>query len=109
MENQFVKSTIEGNVATVMLTNPPANVLTSRLLSELEKVMEALSEDDRVKAVIITGSGALFVAGADVKEIASISSSEEGESLARKGQAIFDKIEQMPKPVIAAITGFCLG
>ncbi len=96
-------------MATVTLNNPPANLLTFELLSELEKVLDLLAGDDEVKAVVITGSGSLFVAGADVKVIASISSSEEGESLAKRGQAVFDKLEQMQKPVIAAIMGFCLG
>lgn len=96
-------------MATVILNNPPANLLTIDLLSELEKAVDLLADNDQVKAVVITGSGSLFVAGADVKVIAAISSSEEGESLAKRGQAVFDKIEQMQKPVIAAITGFCLG
>lgn len=96
-------------MVTIILNNPPANLLTFELLSELEKALDTLAKDDLVKAIVIAGSGSLFVAGADVKVIASISSSDEGESLAKKGQAVFDKIEQMPKPVIAAITGFCLG
>lgn len=109
MENDIVKSSIDNHTATITLNNPPANLLTFDLLSNLEKVVDVLSDDGQVKAVIITGSGSLFVAGADVKVIASISSSEEGESLAKRGQAVLDKIEQMQKPVIAAITGFCLG
>ncbi|MFY9269557.1 MAG: enoyl-CoA hydratase [Candidatus Manganitrophaceae bacterium] len=109
MANQFVNDTVEDHVATVTLSNPPANVLTMPLVLELEKVVDELAGNQEVKAVVITGSGTLFVAGADIKEIASISSSKQGEALALRGQAVFAKIEQMPKPVIAAITGFCLG
>ncbi|HLG21420.1 MAG TPA: enoyl-CoA hydratase-related protein, partial [Candidatus Manganitrophaceae bacterium] len=109
MANQFVNYTLDERVATVTISNPPANVLTTPLVSELEKVFDELSSADGVKAVVLTGSGTLFVAGADIKEIASISSSKQGEELAKRGQAVFDKIEQMKKPVIAAITGFCLG
>ncbi|MFQ5579584.1 MAG: enoyl-CoA hydratase [Nitrospiria bacterium] len=100
---------MEDHVATITLNNPPANALTGDLLSELEDTLDSMAKDDQIKALVITGSGSLFVAGADVRLIAAISSSEEGESIAKKGQAIFDKIEEMQKPVIAAITGFCLG
>ncbi|HEY5599740.1 MAG TPA: enoyl-CoA hydratase [Candidatus Manganitrophaceae bacterium] len=109
MANQFVNYTLDERVATVTISNPPANVLTTPLMSELEKVIDELSSADGVKAVVLTGSGTLFIAGADIKEIASITSSKQGEALAKRGQAVFDKIEQMRKPVIAAITGFCLG
>ena len=109
MANQFVNYTLDERVATVTISNPPANVLTTPLMSELEKVIDELSSADGVKAVVLTGSGTLFIAGADIKEIASITSSKQGEALAKRGQAVFDKIEQMKKPVIAAITGFCLG
>jgi enoyl-CoA hydratase/carnithine racemase len=78
-------------------------------MSELDKVVDELAGNDDVKVIVIAGSGNLFVAGADIKEIASIASSQQGEALAKGGQAVFDKIEGMKKPVIAAITGFCLG
>jgi enoyl-CoA hydratase/carnithine racemase len=107
--NQFVNYTVEDRVATVTISNPPANVLTTPLVTELDKVIDELAGKDDVKAVIISGSGTLFIAGADIKEIASITSSKQGIELAVRGQAVFSKIEQMKKPVIAAITGFCLG
>jgi enoyl-CoA hydratase/carnithine racemase len=109
LANQFINFTIDERVATVTISNPPANVLTTPLMTELDKVMDELAANDDVKVAVLTGSGTLFVAGADIKEIASISSSQHGEELAKSGQAVFNKIEQMKKPVIAAITGFCLG
>ncbi len=109
MANQFVNYTVEDRVATVTISNPPANVLTTPLMTELDKVIGELTGNDDVKVLVLAGSGTLFVAGADIKEIASISSPTRGEELARMGQGVFDKIEQMRKPVIAAITGFCLG
>lgn len=109
MANQFVNYTVEERVATVTISNPPANVLTSPLVAELEKVFDELAGEDDVKAIILTGSGTLFIAGADIKEISSITSSKQGIALATGGQTVFNKIEQMKKPVIAAITGFCLG
>ena len=107
--NSVVETVIENGVATVTLNNPPANLLTLQLMAELEKTIDDLAENKVVRAIVITGGGALFAAGADVKVIASIGSSSEGEALALRGQALFHKIEQMKKPVIAAITGMCLG
>lgn len=109
MADLLVEVKIEERVATITLANPPANVLTLPLIAELEKVTEAVAANAAVRAVVITGAGGSFVAGADVKVIASITSPAEGEALALRGQALFARIEGMRKPVIAAIGGFCLG
>ncbi|MGC3976240.1 MAG: enoyl-CoA hydratase-related protein [Nitrospira sp.] len=63
----------------------------------------------RLKWSVLTGTGRFFIAGADVRLLASISSSQEGASIARQGQAILNRIESLEKPVIAAINGVCLG
>lgn len=100
---------LDGAVATVTIHHPPANTLTPELLSELSQVVEAVAKDDAIKAVVLTGTGRFFVAGADIRLLASISSSQEGESIALHGQAILNRIESLEKPVIAAINGVCLG
>lgn len=99
----------DGAVATVTIHHPPANTLTPELLGELSQRFEGFASDDAIKAVVLTGSGRFFVAGADIRLLASISSSQEGESIARQGQAILNRIESLDKPVIAAINGVCLG
>ncbi len=109
MSDQLVNVSQDGSLATVTLNNSPRNVLTLSLMAELETVVDELGKNGAVKAIVLTGSGPLFVAGADIKVIASITSTEGGEQLARQGQALFSKIEQMHKVVIAAINGFCLG
>lgn len=109
MGNQFVTVTQEDRVATVTLNHPPANVLTTPVVAELEQAFDRISQDGGIKAVVFTGSGSVFISGADIKEIASISSAKQGEALATKGQAVFNKIEGLSKPVIAAINGYCLG
>jgi enoyl-CoA hydratase len=109
MGNQFVNVSQDDHVTTVTLNNPPANALSSPLMAELGNVLDDLAENANVKAVVVTGSGTIFVAGADIKEIATITASKQGEELTSKGQAIFNKIERLHKPTIAAITGFCLG
>ena len=101
--------TVENGVATLALNHPPANTLTPDLLLELEAAFDALAADSAVKAIIVTGTGRFFIAGADIRVLAGIPSSREGMEMALRGQAIFNKIEACPKPVIAAINGVCLG
>src|SRR6185437_15781309 len=100
---------VQEDVALVTLDHPPVNVLTPELLTELDGAFDSLAKDEAVKAVVLTGAGRYFVAGADIRVLASIPSSTEGEALARHGQMILDRIEAFEKPVIAAINGACLG
>jgi len=100
---------VGNGVATLALNHPPANTLTLDLLLELEAAFDALAADRAVKAIIVTGSGRFFIAGADIRVLAGIPSSREGTEMALRGQAIFNKIEACPRPVIAAINGVCLG
>ncbi|ODT44248.1 MAG: enoyl-CoA hydratase [Nitrospira sp. SCN 59-13] len=99
----------DGAVATVTIHHPPANTLTPELLAELSQIFETFANDDAIKVVVLTGTGRFFIAGADIRVLASISSSQEGSSIARQGQAILNRIESLEKPVIAAINGVCLG
>jgi enoyl-CoA hydratase/carnithine racemase len=100
---------IDGAVATLVINRPPANTLTPELLAELAAVVQQVAQDDAVKVVLLTGTGRFFIAGADIRLLASISSSREGETIALQGQAILNQIEALEKPVIAAINGICLG
>ncbi|MDP2319133.1 MAG: enoyl-CoA hydratase-related protein [Acidobacteriota bacterium] len=100
----------DGAVAVVTLNRPKVlNALNNQTLAELAACMAGLKADDSVRAVILTGAGEKsFVAGADINELAALSPVE-GQAHARRGQLIFDAIEQLGKPVIAAINGFALG
>ena len=86
------------------------NALNKDTIVELSNAFEALEEDTNTKVIILTGSGEkAFVAGADISEFANFSE-EEGSRLARAGQKmLFDFIENLSTPVIAAINGFSLG
>jgi enoyl-CoA hydratase len=85
------------------------NALNRALFAELDDAFAALAADSSVRAVILTGAGEkAFAAGADISELASLSATE-GQQLARRGQAVFRRIETCGKPVIAAINGFALG
>lgn len=86
------------------------NALNKETIEELNKALSAANSDSKMGAVILTGSGEkAFVAGADIKEFADFSVAQGGE-LAKNGQNIlFDFIEKMTIPVIAAVNGFALG
>ncbi|MCM0759471.1 short-chain-enoyl-CoA hydratase [Sporomusa sphaeroides DSM 2875] len=94
----------------ITLNRPKAlNALNSELLTELNGLLDEIAQDDSVKVVIITGSGdKAFVAGADIAEMQNISPLE-GRAFGKFGQAIFNKLENIPQPVIAAVNGFALG
>lgn len=86
------------------------NALNKETIEELSKALKAAEGDEKIGAIILTGSGEkAFVAGADIKEFAHFSQ-EEGEALAREGQKqLFDLVENLSIPVIAAVNGFALG
>jgi enoyl-CoA hydratase len=99
-----------GAVAIVTVNRPKMlNALSLGTLDELATVMRRLQQDDAVRSVVITGAGEkAFVAGADINELAALTPTA-GREHGRKGQAVFDLIEQLGKPVIAAINGYALG
>lgn len=100
----------EGGIFTVTINRPDKlNALNKKVLDDLEKALEEAYSDETVKAVIITGQGSkAFVAGADIAEFMDVKD-EDGAMMAKRGQQIFLKIENCPKPVIAAVNGFALG
>ncbi len=89
------------------LNNPPVNAICTELLEELDEKLDSIKDNDS-RAIIITGEGKSFVAGADISEMKDMSP-EEAEEFSEKGHRIFTKLENFPKPVIAAINGFALG
>jgi enoyl-CoA hydratase/carnithine racemase len=110
VEQRYVNSILEEGVATVTLDHPPANALSRAVLDELDRIMAELNQNEDVRAVVITGAGKMFAAGADIKELSEIESGKTGELLAARGQAVMNRIERMGKVVIAAVNGlFCLG
>jgi enoyl-CoA hydratase len=108
----FDNLTIEttDGIAVVTLSRPEKlNALNGRTIEELDVAFAALASDAGVKGVILTGAGEkAFVAGADIAELAAAGPLEARE-VGRRGQAVFSRIEHLPKPVVAAINGFALG
>ncbi|WBX76826.1 enoyl-CoA hydratase-related protein [Tenacibaculum ovolyticum] len=108
-ENILVDTT--NGLSTITINRPKKlNALNSATIKELGTAFETLEDDKNVNAIIITGSGEkAFVAGADISEFANFSI-EEGGELAKLGQeSLFDLVENLSTPVIAAINGFALG
>lgn len=106
---EFLKWSSSDRVATIMLERPPANALSSGVLKELSAVLDEIEFNDDVRVVLIHGEGRFFSAGADIKEFTTIETGEEFAVLAGYGQQLFERMEQFPKPIIAAIHGAALG
>lgn len=101
----------KGQIEIITINRPnQMNALNKETIQELHNALSSANEDNQVGVVILTGSGdKAFVAGADIKEFAHFNIAQGGE-LAQKGQEIlFNFIENMNKPVIAAVNGFALG
>ncbi len=101
---------VKDGIAYVTINRPKVlNALNDTVITELGQVFTAIKDDPQVKAVIITGAGEkAFVAGADITQLVDLNT-QEGKAFAAKGQAVFNLIENLGKPVIAAINGFALG
>ena len=100
----------EGPVAFIQLNRPSKkNTLNTALRLELAKAAAEIAADPKLRAVIITGGEEFFCAGADIAEIQGTASSESTYRYAREFQELFDRIENLPQPVIAAVSGFALG
>jgi len=101
---------VEDRIARIVINRPKVlNVLNSKTLDELEAAIGKIEGDSSIGAVIITGAGdKAFVAGADITEL-QILDGPNGKVFAQRGQMIFSKLEDLDRPVIAAINGFALG
>lgn len=100
---------VKDKICTVKINNPEAmNALNSTILSELDAAFTEIAANEEVSVVIITGEGRAFVAGADISQMSKMNATE-GKAFGVQGSAVFRKIENLDKPVIAAINGFALG
>ncbi len=110
MELKNVLLEKEENIAIVMMNRPKAlNALNSETLKELDNVIEVLEKDNEIYAVVLTGAGEkAFVAGADISEMRNLNE-EQGKEFGLLGNKVFRRLENLNKPVIAAVNGFALG
>ncbi|SDH17045.1 enoyl-CoA hydratase [Alteribacillus persepolensis] len=109
MSYETIICEVENNVAVVTIDRPPVNPLNGQVFQELADVMDELDRNDNVRAIVITGSGEkAFVAGADINEMASLDVVGINKSN-QQSRSAYSKIENVNKPVIAAINGLALG
>lgn len=105
----LVELTVENGIATLLINRPEAlNALSADLLAELDAAVSRVASESGIRATIVTGAGRAFVAGAAIDEIARFDT-RTGVEFARRGQAVFSRIENLEKPVVAAVNGFALG
>ncbi|MFT5441776.1 MAG: enoyl-CoA hydratase [Myxococcota bacterium] len=106
---EVVRSERNGAIATITLNRPETlNALDEALLLALEAAVLEVGKDDSVRALIVTGEGRAFAAGADIEAMSHMSASE-AEAFGRLGHRAFATLEQLEIPTIAAVNGFALG
>jgi enoyl-CoA hydratase/carnithine racemase len=105
---EFVRLEVEDGVGTIRIDRPKMNALNVQVQEEIRAAAEEASVRDDVRAVIVYGGERVFAAGADVKEMATMSYTD---MVARSGglQSAFTAVAKIPKPVVAAVTGYALG
>ena len=109
MDYELLTFQVADRIATITVNRPDKlNALNDALMRELGLAIEEAQARDDVGAVLLTGAGRAFVAGADIAELAGQSATD-GKARAERGQRVFRMFEQSPKPTLAAINGFALG
>jgi enoyl-CoA hydratase/carnithine racemase len=105
---EFVRLEVADGIGTIRLDRPPLNALNARLQAELREAAIEAAGDDGVRAVVVYGGERSFAAGADIKEMAELSYVD---MITRASviSSAFDALARIPKPVVAAITGYALG
>src|SRR5919112_2035719 len=105
---EFVRLEVEDGVGTIRLDRPKMNALNVQVQEEIRAAATEAAERDDVKAVVVYGGERVFAAGADIKEMADMSYTD---MVKRSGalQSSFTAVARIPKPVVAAITGYALG
>lgn len=99
---------VSGHIATITVNNPPMNPLDMDVMGGLKDAFDSLLLEEDIRAVILTGEGKAFIAGADIKELKKWTP-ETSLYLNGKGQQLVNIIEHFPCPVIAAVNGYALG
>ena len=100
----------DGAVATIRLHRPEKkNSLNAEMRHEMASLLKELARKPAIRAVVISGGVVIFCAGADIGEIGGPADAESCYHHAREFQILFDQVEALPQPVIAAVSGFALG
>ncbi|MDH4101374.1 MAG: enoyl-CoA hydratase-related protein [Nitrospirota bacterium] len=108
MDFPFLRVETENSKAVVTIANPPVNALSAAVLDSITAATKHLAATG-VKAIILTGEGKFFCAGADIRELDTLRTAEAGRARMRAAQGQLDELAALPVPVIAAINGCCFG
>ncbi len=109
MEYKILKNQCDAGVAVLTISRPAAlNALNSEFFTEFNLYLDQLESDPKVRVLVITGEGKSFVAGADIAEMAGMNPVE-ASAFSVRGQRTFDRLGELPFPVIAAVNGYALG
>jgi len=105
---EFVRLEVDSGVGTIRLDRPPMNALNRQVQEEIRTAAQEAARRDDVRAVIVYGGEKVFAAGADIKEMADMSYTDMA-IRARELSSSFTAVAEIPKPTVAAITGYALG
>ncbi|MGD9528202.1 enoyl-CoA hydratase/isomerase family protein [Pseudonocardia sp.] len=105
---EFVRLEVDGGVGTIRLDRPPMNAFSRQVQEELRECAQEASRRADVRAVVVYGGEKVFAAGADVKQMATMTYADMA-PVARRLSACFGAVSEIPKPTVAAITGYALG
>ena len=110
MTYQTLLTTLENGILIITINRPDKlNAINSQVMTDINDAVQEVYDNHDIRSAIITGAGVkAFVAGADISEFSGLSV-EEGKAVAQKGIDTFFKIENSPKPIVAAVNGFALG
>jgi len=109
MDFTILKLEITNDVAIITLSRPQAlNALNSTFFNEMDAMLTDIEQQKNVKAIIVTGEGKAFAAGADIAEMSDMNA-EQGKAFSIKGQNVFNRMALYNIPIIAAVNGFALG
>lgn len=104
-----IKLSLEEGIATLVISHPPVNALSSKIFNEIRETLLALHQNPEARAAILTGEGQTFAAGADINEILTITSAPQAREMLKRGHEFMNFVENSPLPIIAAVNGACVG
>ena len=110
MSEGRVHYAVAGGIATVVFDRPEArNAMTWAMYGALASACEQIASDDSVRVAVFRGAGGAFVAGTDIQQFTSFAGADDGIAYEKRIDAAIAQIEDLPKPVIAVVEGFCVG
>src|SRR5438552_12206761 len=108
-DRQYIKLTVEDRVATITIDRPPVNALNRDTFHELDEALTEIAQNPDARALVITGSGPAFAAGADIREFTELDTAEQAQQAIERLIAVVNRVDELPIPAIAAVNGYCLG